>query len=109
MSENTYLKKSMHDKGTVFFNRNLLVSFSWRFHILPFIPPINLDQMNGCLYIPCGRELLCLVPDAVPSMLHTLLCFFLTSVTLLMKFFPWGNFNIIFLIGSVRFDLTDFD
>lgn len=39
MSENTYLKKSMHDKGTVFFNRNLLVSFSWRFHILPFIPP----------------------------------------------------------------------
>lgn len=99
----------MHDKGAVFLNRDLLVSFSWRFHILPFIPAsINLDQMNGCLYIPCGRELLSLVPDIVLSMLHTLLHFFLTSVTLLMKFIPWGNFNIIFLIGSVRFDLTDF-
>jgi len=73
------------------------------------MPPPSQDQMNGCLNVPCGGELLCLVPDVIPAMLYTLLRFFHTSVTLLMKFFPWGNFNIIFLIGSVRFDLTDFD
>lgn len=39
----------MHDKGTVFFNRNLLVSFRWIFHVLPFIPAPNQSRPDEWL------------------------------------------------------------
>lgn len=84
------------------------MSLGWRFHILLFIPA----QPRPVAWLPLctqWQRALWLVAGAVPAMLRTLLHFFLPSVTLLMKFFPWGNFYFIFLIGSVRFDPTDFD
>lgn len=108
LSDIIHLKKFRALEGSVLSNRNLPVSCHQGFHVLLFIPPqpklverlpVGTLWRTSLLGTRCSSQQ-CYTPSFF---------WFFTSVTLLIKFSPRGNFSIMFLIDSVRFTLTNFD
>lgn len=88
------------------FDRDLSSSSTWKLDTLLLFSHSDADLLPVCTL---WQRSALLGTRSSSSTATNHLWFTPKSVTLVMKFFPWSNFNIIFLIGSVRFDLTDFD